>query len=379
MPRHGVVLAGGGLTHQESYGRFFAADARCRLLAVADEADVPPSRRNANRRLADELGLPCLGLDDALADPAADIVSICVEPERRGRVAAACAAAGKHLYLDKPLAGTVAEAMRIADAAGRAGVVTQVFSQATTGWARQAHDVLHGGRLGRLIGIHADMLMAKGSQGLVPDGPRREQAAPLTFPADIAKRELHDMGIYPVSLIAWLVGAPATTVAAVTANYFFTEHLERDVEDYAALVIGFANGVWATASCGRIGWMSHPQHGLARVALTGERGFVLCNGPDAALQVFDNGPRFAAPMRHPTDPMGMWVSTQTELGLIAKRQQVPLRDAPAGEDVRAFLDCLETGARPAITAADAVHHLEIIMAGYAAAASGTVQVLRPSL
>src|SRR5438034_11758892 len=96
---YGVLLLGGARTHQEGYARAFAADPRCRLVAVADETDVPPERAALNRQLAAELDLPYLPrLDEGLARPDVDLVSVCVEHERRARVAVCCAQAGKHLY-----------------------------------------------------------------------------------------------------------------------------------------------------------------------------------------------------------------------------------------------------------------------------------------
>ena len=36
-PRYGVLLVTGSHTHQENYAAAFAADRRCRLIAVSDE------------------------------------------------------------------------------------------------------------------------------------------------------------------------------------------------------------------------------------------------------------------------------------------------------------------------------------------------------
>src|SRR5437773_346583 len=100
---HGILLLAGSRTHQESYALAFRADPRCRLIAVADEADVPPEREALNRQLAGELGIPYIAdLETALARDDVEIASVCVEHERRARVAIRCAQAGKHLYLDKP-------------------------------------------------------------------------------------------------------------------------------------------------------------------------------------------------------------------------------------------------------------------------------------
>ena len=103
-PRYGVLLISGNQTHQENYAAAFAADARCRLIAVTDEPNIDRRRRELNERLAKSLGIPYVAdLAKALADKQVNVVSVCAPPERRGRIAVACARAGKHLYLDKSL------------------------------------------------------------------------------------------------------------------------------------------------------------------------------------------------------------------------------------------------------------------------------------
>ena len=98
---YGVLLIGGGLTHQENYARALAADPRCRLIGLADERDIPQRRRELNAQLAGELEIPYLdNLDDALAREDVQIVSLCPEPERRGRLTVQAARAGKHVYVD---------------------------------------------------------------------------------------------------------------------------------------------------------------------------------------------------------------------------------------------------------------------------------------
>src|SRR5262249_34502718 len=123
QPPYGILLVSGRHTHQEDYAQAFAADPRCRLIAVTDEADVDPQRRAWNEQLAAGHGLPCVAdLADALWRPDVDVASICAPPERRGRIALRCAAAGKHLYLDKSLTPRLAEADALLAAVQKAGV-----------------------------------------------------------------------------------------------------------------------------------------------------------------------------------------------------------------------------------------------------------------
>ena len=113
---YGVLLVGGMRSHQENYALQFQADPRCRLVAVADQEDAPIDRVILNQALADELDLPYQNLEVALERTDVDIVSLCPEVERRAEIAVRCAQAGKHLYLDKPLALNSSSASKIVSA-----------------------------------------------------------------------------------------------------------------------------------------------------------------------------------------------------------------------------------------------------------------------
>ena len=271
MGKYGVVAIGGNRTHQEGYAREFAADPRCDLIAVADEPNLPEYREGLNRLLASELGVPYLSLDDALARDDVHIVDNCADVERRGRVGVKAVEAGKHLFMDKPLAASVEDAHMMADAADRAGVVTQMFSQVTTSWARAAKATVDSGRIGKVQALHCDMLMAKGKLGTVSPGTvRREQPSSGVFTHVAAKRELFDMGVYPISLVHWLSGQRVKTVYGITGNYFFKEHAALGIEDYGALALTLADGRVASITSGRIGVTSHPRGGQQRITLIGE-------------------------------------------------------------------------------------------------------------
>ena len=370
MARHRVVALGGNRSHLESYAREFAADPRCELVAVADESEVPQYRDGLNRLLAAELDVPYLTLSEALALPGVDVVVSCVDIERRSRVAQAVLARGTHLYLDKPLAGSVEDARAIADAADAAGVVTQMLTTVHAPWAQEAKAAVRSGRLGRIGAVHSDMLMAKGRPGTVPAATvRREHGSDGTFTHVAAKRELFDMGVYPVALIHWLTGRRVTSVYGVTGNYFFAEHAALRIEDYGALLLTLDDGTVATACCGRIGMPCHPQVGERRVTLVGEEGLATFAGSDPHIEIYNTEPVITTAPVHPNDPMQMWSSTARETQPPAKDRRVSLQREERS-DVAAFLDCLDSGERPEVTARDALHHVEVLMAGYESAASG---------
>ena len=64
----------------------------------------------------------CAELDEMLADPELDAVAVATHAAMAERVLAA----GKHCFVEKPLAQSVSEAERVVDAAGRAGRVLMV-------------------------------------------------------------------------------------------------------------------------------------------------------------------------------------------------------------------------------------------------------------
>lgn len=370
MASHRVVALGGNRTHLESYAREFAADPRCELVAVADERGISQYREGLNRLLAAELAVPYLSLQAALALPGVDVVVSCVDVERRSRVAQAVLACGKHLFLDKPLAGSVDDARAIAESADAAGVVTQMLTTVHTPWAQDAKAALRSRALGGIRAVHSDMLMAKGRPGTVPAGTvRREHGSDGTFTRVAAKRELFDMGVYPVALIHWLTGRRVTSVFGVTGNYFFAEHAELGIEDYGALLMTLDDGTVATACSGRIGMPCHPQIGERRVTLVGEEGLATFGESDTHIEIYNTEPVVTTAPVHPCDPMQMWASTMRETQPPAKNRRISLHREERS-DIQAFLDCLDSGERPEVTARDALHHVEVLMAGYESAASG---------
>ncbi|MBI2964787.1 MAG: Gfo/Idh/MocA family oxidoreductase [Chloroflexi bacterium] len=379
MPHYGVLLVGGNRTHQEGYGRSFAGDPRCKVVAVSDEAGIPEYRAGLNRLLAHEMGVPYIAdLEAALARRDVQVVSMCADVERRGRVGVMCAQAGKHIYFDKPLAGSARDARAIADAVERAGVHSQMFSQISTPWAQAAKSAIASGQLGDIVGWHADMLMAKGRPGTAPqrNKPRAEQPRPERFTFVEAKREMLDMGVYSVSMVLWLSGRRASAVYATTGNYFFSEHAAHDIEDFGALTLTLDDGRVATATGGRIGWTSHPRSGVVRVIVTGARGSAVFSEATPRLEIYSDEPPFTLPPTHPWDPMAMWSSTGRDLGTAPKRQWVSMSESPQSVDMRGFIDCLDRDVEPEMNARTAVHHVEVIMAGYESAAAGKPVSLR---
>lgn len=376
--KYGVLLLGGHRTHQENYAQLFAQDARCQLVAFADEPDAPPERIELARSLADALNLPFIpDLNDALARDDVHIVSLCTEVERRGQVGAKCAEAGKHVYLDKPMALNPEGANQIVAAVARSGVRSQMFSNIHSTWAQTIKQVLDSGCIGELQAIHCDVLFAKGHPGSAPVGQKRiEKPTVERYSFMEAKREMFDVGVYAVSIVNWLTRKRARTVFGATANYFFQEHHDCDIEDFGALILTLDGDITATIVGGRYGWQSHAQSGVKKVILVGSEQTLIFDAFANRLEVFAAEPAFEPPSPHPLDPMGMWSSTQTELKVPPKHQWVAIDSSNDGpREFSAFVDCIENGVESEMNAEFAAQSVEIISAGYLAAARGEVIAL----
>jgi predicted dehydrogenase len=368
----GLLLLGGMRTHQENYAESLAADPRCRLVAVADEAGIEPEREALNRALAEELHLPYIAdLDKALAYPGVDLVSVCVPHERRARVAVRCAEAGKHLYLDKPIACTVPGARAIAEAVERAGVRSQMFSMVHAGWAQTAKRVLETAKIGALKAIHAEVMFAKGLPGTAPlETPRRQEPFPARFTFRDSKRELRATGVYALSLIRWLTGLEVRSVFAHTANYFFAEHARNDTEDFGLMSLELERGVTATVTAGRIGRQSHPRSGPMRVTLVGTTGTVTIDAHRPHVAVYAEEAPWVPPEPLPEDPMGFWRSTM-RAGEVRLESRLPVYGGNSAlADAAHFLDCVERGHDPEVTARDGAALVETLMAAYVSAHRG---------
>jgi myo-inositol 2-dehydrogenase / D-chiro-inositol 1-dehydrogenase len=371
--RYGILLVTGSHTHQENYGAAFAADRRCRIVALSDEAKVDRRRRELNERLAKQFNVPYVpDLDKALESREVNVVSVCAPPERRGRIAVRCAEAGKHLYLDKSLAPQLREADDIVAAVQKARVKSHMFSFISQPWAREAKRVLESGRPGRLLAIHADTFFAKGVTGTARLGSRRrEEFPPQRHQLVEAKREMDNCGVYPITLIRWLTGRRFRTVHCITANYFFQEHQKANVEDFGVITATLDDGLVATIGSGRYGWMSHPAGGTNRAVLVGTNETLVIDANLPRLEVYTDETPWTAPNTHREDPMGFWSSTMQEVHMRPKTVW-PGAGPAAQTDAAYFLDRLDAGRDSEINAAEAALSTEVLVAAYRSAANREV-------
>ena len=153
MGRLGVGIWGAGWVaggHLSAY----LAQQDCQVVAIGSR------RQESARALAERFKLDCPLYTDYsafLAHSGLDIVSICTPHHVHPANTIEAARAGKHMFVEKPIALTLQDLYNMRDAVRRAGVKTAVgFVVRWTPLAARVRQMISGGELGRVFLIDVD-------------------------------------------------------------------------------------------------------------------------------------------------------------------------------------------------------------------------------
>lgn len=164
-------------------------------------------------------------------DPDVDVVSIATPHNTHTELALAALAAGKHLFLEKPMAMTTGECLRIVAAQRAAGVRLMLnFSFRFSGATREVKR-----RITRPLVSHAQCLMA-------PADLSRWRWDPVA-----GGGPLWDVGIHAVDLLCWFHGQPPVEVYATGGQVTHPGELAgSDLIDSTAATLRFGDGSLAS-------------------------------------------------------------------------------------------------------------------------------------
>lgn len=192
---------------------------------------------------AAELGAATVADPAAIWDDAAITgVVVCTETDRHEPLVTAAAAAGKHLFVEKPLGLGRADAERMAAAIEAAGVIFQtgyfMRGQPVHQFLRQQIQAGHFGKITRVRHSNCH----SGSLGRWFD-------AGWLWMTDLAQAGVGaygDLGTHSLDILMWLLGDVARVTATVdtaVANYGATD-------EFGEGILVFANGVVGTLAAG---------------------------------------------------------------------------------------------------------------------------------
>lgn len=191
---------------------------------------------------------------DVVNDPDVDVIDICTPNFLHKDIALAAIAAGKHVYAEKPLALTAADAKIMYDAAQKAGVKTLVgFNYIKNPTTQLAREIIERGEIGKIThfyGTHNEDYLA-------------DENAPLDWHCLKAKAglgALGDLAAHIVQMSQYLVGSEIESVIGDMETVIKTRpdprnpatRLPVENEDQASALLRFANGCMGTIETSRI-------------------------------------------------------------------------------------------------------------------------------
>jgi predicted dehydrogenase len=190
-------------------------------------------------------------------DQKLDAVMIAVPNAEHARVAIECLRAGKHVFVEKPLALNVREGVAIMDEAA----LSNRFVMVGHCWrwhpdVRALRDRIARGELGRIV-------KTRGYGAHVGWGP----SGWFTDPRLSGGGAILDMGIHAIDSTRFLLGDPDfDRVEAFIGNPY--AHL--DVEDDAIILVTWADGTYSTVECGW--WQPYVAGSEAQTEVYGTKG-----------------------------------------------------------------------------------------------------------
>lgn len=210
--------------------------------------------------------------DELLADPNVDAVSICTPSGMHADQAITALRAGKHVLLEKPMALTSRDALRIRDAEAESGrLVSVVFQTRYVEDIRYLKSLIDDGRFGTLA--FCDLYMKYWRD------PTYYSASPWrgTFAMD-GGGALMNQGIHGVDVMHFLFGEAKLIGARVKTLVH-----DIETEDTVAAVVEYPSG-----ALGVIEASTSANPGFSRkIEINGSRGYAIVNDASIVKLVLD--------------------------------------------------------------------------------------------
>ncbi|HSB68659.1 MAG TPA: inositol 2-dehydrogenase [Candidatus Methylomirabilis sp.] len=304
----GVIGAGRiGKVHAESVARRVPG---ARLAGVAD-IDLA-----AARSLAGQLNVPRATADyrELLRDASLEAVVICSATDTHAQIIGEAAAAGKHIFCEKPIDYDLGRIARALDAVDRAGVRFQVgFNRRFDPGFAKARELVAAGKVGALHMVRITS---------------RDPAPPPLEYVRVSGGIFLDMTIHDFDMVRFLSGSEAEEIYTMGATLVDPEIGRAGDVDTCVVVMRLRNGALATIDNSRKAVYGYDQ----RVEVFGSAGMVT-----VANRTPENHIHFAADGVHSSTPLYFFLERYL--------------DAYVAE-MREFVRCVESGSTPPVTGRD---------------------------
>lgn len=255
------------------------------ILQIIACADANPDVAAAK---AAQWGIEALAVAALLSDPRIDIVLNLTTPQHHVPVGLQALAAGKHVYAEKPLAVSLADGLRLADAAQQTGLRVGSAPDTFLGGAHQtARLAVDSGAIGDVVAGSAHMMVA---------GHERWHPNP-DFYYQPGGGPMLDMGPYYLTCLINLLG-PIYAVSGMHSTPRQTrtigsgprmgQSFEVAVPTHISALLHFKQGAQITLTTSFDVW----KHGHNHIELYGGLGSMIVSDPnqfEGAIQVSEGG------------------------------------------------------------------------------------------
>ncbi len=230
MKTYGVGILGNCCTHGAGLCNMFKHRRETRVVAAYEKE---PRRA---KELEQVFGAPLAGsYDEVIGHPEVDFVAVSCDPCDKAAMVEKAAAAGKHVFVNKPFCESLDSARRIARAVKKHGVICVhdiPMVRFVPVYARLLEEV-RSGKYGKVMGYHHLFGMNFDPKfDLKAAWPER-----LDPPAKSGGGEMTNMGCYAIDFAVSLFGRPK----AVTAKWrkLWDVYKAADVEHFGQIVLDY--------------------------------------------------------------------------------------------------------------------------------------------
>ena len=172
-------------------------------------------------------------LDELFSDPEVEGVIIATSHQSHRPLVEQAAAAGKNIFVEKPLTTTVVDGRACVDAAAEAGVILQVGHQRRrTAANRRIKQMLEAGEIGDVETVIAHQS--------IPNGFKMPEEAWRWSPEQSPLGSMTSLGVHKIDTMHYLVG-PIARVSAFTRP-----GRTRPIDEATVVAFEFENGALAT-------------------------------------------------------------------------------------------------------------------------------------
>ena len=309
---------------------------------------------SAADRLAKETGCRAYhDLDEMLADPEVDVVTIGTPSGAHMEPAVAAARAGKHVIVEKPLEITLRRCDKIINECEKAGVVlSTIFPSRFHASSVELKRAIDQGRFGQLVGGDAYVKWYR-TQEYYDSGAWRG-----TWELD-GGGALMNQAIHSVDLLLSLMGP----VAEIRAQAALLAHERIAVEDHAVATLRFENGALGVIEASTVVYPGY----LKRIEIHGTKGSAMMEEEDIVKWDF-------AKVRATDKAIHQKMAEQTSGGGGAADPAAIGHHGHACQ-FREVVKAIQKGTSPSIDGPEGRRSVEVILAIYKAAETGRAVTL----